>query len=115
MHYRVLTQRWLGAEPTVANFTAQVLMETLQHMQDNKDLFKDATKDSEVMKLIVFADMAKWTKFWELFTTYLGRVRGAAEVPLSYLIHEEAEVTGAILLKDWAPSGTCLLVLDITL
>jgi hypothetical protein len=64
-------------------------------MQDNKD-FKTATEDSEVMKPIAFAEMAKWSKFWELFTTYLGRVRGAAEVPLRYLICEQAEVMDAI-------------------
>ena len=47
-------------------------------------------------KPIAFAEMAKWSKFWELFTTYLGRVRGAAEVPLRYLIREQAEVTDTV-------------------
>jgi hypothetical protein len=68
----------------------------MQWMQDNKDL-KVATEDSEVMQPIAFAEMAKWSKFWELFTTYLGgRVRGAVEVPLRYLIRERAEVTDVI-------------------
>ena len=95
MRYWVLSQRWLGVEPAAANFTAQVLTDTMQRMQDNKD-FKTATEDSEVTKPIAFAEMAKWSKFWELFMTYLGRVRGAAEVPLRYLIREQAEVTDTI-------------------
>jgi hypothetical protein len=69
-------------------------------MQDSKDL-KMAMEESEVAKPIAFVEMAKWSKFWELFTTYLGRVRGAAEVPLSYLIREEALVTEAIRQAEY--------------
>jgi hypothetical protein len=91
MRYWVLSQRWLGVEPAVANFTPQVHTETMHWMHDNTD-FKVAMEDSEVTKPITFTEMAKWSKFWEVFTTYLGRIRGAAEVPLRDLIREAAEV-----------------------
>ena len=35
-------------------------------------------------------------KFWELFTTSLERVKGAALVPFSYLVREHGEVTDDI-------------------
>ena len=41
-------------------------------------------------------DLLKWTKFWELLSTYLGRVKGAALIPLSYLVREHEEVMPAI-------------------
>jgi hypothetical protein len=41
-------------------------------------------------------DIHKWTKFWLLFSTYLGRVKGAAHIPLAYLICNHEEVTNEI-------------------
>lgn len=54
---------------------------------------KLATEDTDICKPEKLTDLAKWTKFWEVLTTYLGRVKGAALTPLSYLIWEHEEVT----------------------
>lgn len=54
---------------------------------------KLATEDTDIRKPEKLTDLAKWTKFWELLTTYLGRVKSAALTPLSYLIWEHEEVT----------------------
>jgi hypothetical protein len=45
--------------------------------------------------------MAKWTRFWELLTTYLGRVKSAALTLLAYLVHEHEEVTPEILAAEY--------------
>ena len=81
-------------------------------MQENKDL-KDAMEDSEMSKPIALTEMGKWTKFWELFTTYLGRVRGAAEVPLKYLIRETAEVTDVIRNAAYASTEERLIAVMV--
>jgi hypothetical protein len=54
---------------------------------------KLATEDTDICKPEKLTDLAKWTKFWELLTNYLGRVKGAALTPLSYLIWGHEEVT----------------------
>jgi hypothetical protein len=70
----VLSQRCLGlAAPTTTAFTNAVLEETLLQMQEDSD-YKAATSETEVQKPIELVDLAKWTKFWELFSTYLSRV-----------------------------------------
>ena len=93
MRYWVLAQRCIGVDaPNVANFTQEVITETLARMQADKD-YKKATEDTDIRKPEKLTDLVKWTKFWELFTTYLGRVKGAALTPLSYLIREHVVVT----------------------
>jgi hypothetical protein len=37
-----------------------------------------------------------WFKFWEEFKNYLGRVRGAAKVPILYVVRDHREVTDEI-------------------
>jgi hypothetical protein len=49
-------------------------------------------KDMEIQKPDKLADLGKWTRFWELLSTYLGRVKGAALIPLTYLVREHEEV-----------------------
>jgi hypothetical protein len=93
MRYWVLAQRCIGVDaPNVANFTDDVITETLARMQADKD-YKKATEDTDIRKPEKLMDLVKWTKFWELFTTYLGRVKGAALTPLSYLIREHVVMT----------------------
>ena len=93
LRYWVLAQRCIGVEsPNVNNFTNDEIEETLARMKADSD-FKLATEDTDIRKPAKLTDLAKWTKFWELLTTYLGRVKGAALTPLSYLVREHEEVT----------------------
>mgnify|MGYP003396396099 FL=1 len=86
MHYWVLAQHCIGVDnPRAQDFTDEVIEETLARMQADKDA-KLATEDTEISKPEKLADLAKWTKFWELLSTYLGRVKGMALIPLSYLV-----------------------------
>jgi hypothetical protein len=93
MRYWVLAQRCIGVDsPDVNDFAGQVIEETLARMKADSD-YKLATEDASIRKPEKLTDLAKWTKFWELLTTYLGRVKGAALTPLSYLVREHEEVT----------------------
>jgi hypothetical protein len=96
MRYWVLDQQTQGVEvPLAQDFSNQVCSETLVRMKADSDQ-KAATEDTEVRKPPKLSELSKWTKWWELFTTYLGRVRGAALVPLTYLVREHMEVTEEI-------------------
>jgi hypothetical protein len=93
MRYWFLAQRCIGVDsPNVNQFTDVVIEDTLARMKADSD-HKLATEDTDIRKPEKLADLAKWTKFWELLTTYLGRVKGAALTPLSYLVREHDEVT----------------------
>jgi hypothetical protein len=93
MRYWVLAQRCIGVDnPNVNDFAGEVIEETLARMKADGD-YKLATEDTDIRKPEKLVDLAKWTKFWELLTTYLGRVKGAALTPLSYLVREHEEVT----------------------
>jgi hypothetical protein len=72
--------------------SAAVLEETLLNMQADDD-YKAVTKKKNVQKPVELADIANWTKFWELFMTYLSRTKGTSNMPLSYLIQEHGKVT----------------------
>jgi hypothetical protein len=68
-------------------------------MKADKD-YKKATEDTDITKLSTLSDVLKWVKFWELFTTYLGRVKGAAFTSLTNLIRKHGEVTLEIMSVD---------------
>ena len=109
MRYWVLAQRCIGVDsPNVADFTDAVISETLARMQADKD-YKRATEDTDIRKPEKLTDLVKWTKFWELLTTYLGRVKGAALTPLSYLIREHDVVTPAMLGAEYSSVQECLI------
>jgi hypothetical protein len=81
------------------DFTEDILEATIARMKDDKD-YKAAMKDTEIQKLDKLADLGKWTKFWELLSTYLSRVKGAAFIPLTYLVREHEEVMPEIQNAD---------------
>jgi hypothetical protein len=102
MRYWVLSQCCLGLPtPSAIAFMNMVLEETLLLMKEDLD-YKEATKEAEVQKPIELANLSKWSKFYELFSTFLSQVKGAANTPLSYLIREHEEVMQEMLDADYA-------------
>ena len=76
MCYWVLAQHCIrNDDPRAQDFMDEVMEETLTRMQANSDA-KMATKETEISKPEKLADLAKWTKFWELLSTYLGILGG---------------------------------------
>jgi hypothetical protein len=101
MRYWVLAQRCIrNDDPRAQDFTDEVMEETLTRMQADSDA-KNATEETEISKPDKLTDLAKWTRFWELLSTYLGRVKGAALIPLSYLVREHGEVMPEIRNADY--------------
>jgi hypothetical protein len=81
-------------------------------MKEDLD-YKEATKEAEVQKPIKLANLSKWSKFYELFSTFLSQIKGAANTPLSYLIWEHEEVTQEMLDADYASTVDCLFATTV--
>jgi hypothetical protein len=93
MRYWVHAQCYIGVDaPNVDNFDVHIITETLPRMQADKDYMK-ATEDTDIRKAEKLCNLVKWTKFWELLITYLGRVKSATLTPLLYLVREHDVVT----------------------
>jgi hypothetical protein len=112
MRYWVLAQTRIGAPTTAVFFTNAVVASTLQTMKVARDQ-KEATEDTEVQKPVVLSDMHKWTKFWLMLSTYLGRIRGAAHIPLSYLTREHVAVTPEIETAAYATPEDKLIAITL--
>jgi hypothetical protein len=101
MCYWVITQHCMGIkDPHAQDFTQDVLEATIMRMKDDKD-YEATTKDPETQKPDKLADLGKWMRFWELLSMYLGRVKGAALIPSTYLVHEHEEVMPEIQNTDY--------------
>jgi hypothetical protein len=75
---------------------------------------KEATEDTTIQKPVVLTDsIHQWTKFWLLLLTYLGCVRGAAHIPLAYLICDHDEVTDEIRNDMHDSEGERLIAITI--
>jgi hypothetical protein len=100
MRYWVLAQRRQGLVEDANDFDNEVAVATLAIMRA-EDEFKEASAAIVLDKPTPLTDIHKWTKFWLKFMTYLGRVHGAAKIPLTYLIRKQGEVTAAVLAADY--------------
>jgi hypothetical protein len=63
------------------------------------DLLRSELAEEEMVdKPKDLLDLMKWETFWEQFKTYMGRLRGAAKCPLTYVFREHAAVDPAMHL-----------------
>ena len=91
LRYWITLRRRVDGEITPEAFTEDTLYETEARMQEIKD-YKRAEKGEDIEKPPKLKSMSKWTSFWEALNTYLGSIRGAAEVPLTYIIRDHGTV-----------------------
>jgi hypothetical protein len=101
MHYWVIAQCCMGIQnPCAQDFNEDILKATIARMKDDKDC-KAAMKDMEIQKPDKLADLGKWTRFWELLSMYLSRVKGTALILLIYLVCEHEEVMPEMQNTDY--------------
>jgi hypothetical protein len=55
--------------------------------------FKKSEDSQNIDKPPKLKKMSDWQKFWEASLTYFGSIRGAADIPLSYVFRDTREVT----------------------
>jgi hypothetical protein len=97
----VLERQRLGLDTGARHFTNTVCADLMQRLQANSD-HNNARKEIVITKPVLLKDMTKaWTKFYQLFSTFLGCTIGAAKIPLTYLIRDEAIVTQEIQDADY--------------
>ena len=88
-------QHMCGMDTNPALFTAPVLDSYLRIMR--ADEIEEAAKRGQTPTIPDPIKSEKdWFKFWEKFKNYLGRVRGAAKVPILYVVRDHREVTDEI-------------------
>jgi hypothetical protein len=91
-----------------AMITTAVVRYTLESMRSS------TTEDEVVDKPKELTDLAKWETFWEQWKTYMGRVRGAAKYPLTYIFRDHEIVDPALHLTNY-PDHNARLIATTTL
>ncbi|KAI2497147.1 hypothetical protein MHU86_17350 [Fragilaria crotonensis] len=84
-----------GLPVTPILFTAAVLAEYMNVLRSD-EIEIAARKDQVPTKPDPLKAEKDWFKFWEKLKNYLGRIRGAAKIPLSYTITDHDVITGEI-------------------
>jgi hypothetical protein len=80
-------------------FTEQV-MNNYAGLMRSDEVEVGARKNQDLTKPDAIKSKKDWFKFWEKFKNYPGRIRGAAKIPLSYIICYHDEVTEGICKKE---------------
>jgi hypothetical protein len=67
------------------------------------DSMRSSTQEDEVIdKPKEITDLSKWETFWEQWKTYMGRTRGAAKCPLTYIFRDHEVIDNAMHVADYA-------------
>jgi hypothetical protein len=82
-------------------FTNEVLQEYLLIMRADK-IEVEAKKGQVPTKPDPLKSEKEWFRFWEKFKNYLGRIRGAAKIPLSYVVRDHDEPTAAMQAAEYS-------------
>ncbi len=84
-----------GLSLSPAEFTAEEL-ETYALLQRADEIEVAARKEQKPTKPDVLKQEKEWFKFHEKLKNYLGQIRGAAQIPILYVICEHDMPTDAI-------------------
>jgi hypothetical protein len=82
-------------------FTNEVLQEYLLIMRAD-EIEVEAKKGQVPTKPDPLKSEKEWFRFWEKFKNYLGRIRGAAKIPLSYIVRDHDEPTAAMQAVEYS-------------
>jgi hypothetical protein len=89
-------------------FTNEILQEYLLIMRAD-EIEAEAKKGQVPTKPDPLKSEKEWFRFWEKFKNYLGRIRGAAKIPLSYVVRDHDEPTRSCSLRHFETSLFSLL------
>ena len=81
-----------GLALTAAQINGNMMTVFNQYKEESKSLLA-ASKAIPPTKPDALDDLKNWRPFWEQLQTYFGRLRGAANCPLSYVFRAQAVVT----------------------
>jgi hypothetical protein len=79
-----------------ALITTAVLRYSLESMR------LSTVEDETVDKPKEITDLSKWDTFWEQWKTFMGRTRGVAKCPLTYIFRDHEVVDNAVHMADYA-------------
>jgi hypothetical protein len=95
MYWAVLTVR-SGLLPEPDNLQFAQLAHARLRLQE-LDMSKKAEKTQDIAKPPKLKKLREWKRFWEACLTYFGSIRGAADLPLTWIFRDEAVVEAEAL------------------
>jgi len=113
MHSWAYELRRTGRQLNVGLFAGALI--TTAVLRYTLDAMRSTTTEDEVIdKPKEISDLAKWDVFWEQWKTYMGRTRGAAKYPLTYVFRDHELVDNALYIADY-PDHDARLIATTTL
>lgn len=97
-----------GIMPEPQDLTDGALVQTKIRLEELK-AFKKSEEKQDISRPPKLKRMSEWLKFWEASKTYFGSIRGAADIPLTYIFREEENVTVADIQANY-PSRDAQLI-----
>ena len=85
----------IGLEADPEKYDNDQANSTLDRMREEQTI-KKAMKGAVPKKPDALTNLTKWDAFWEQWKNYIGQLRGAAKIPLSYIHRDNEEVTDEI-------------------
>jgi len=76
------------------------------------DILRNEILEEEVQKIEKpkeLTNLIKWETFWEQWKTYMGRLRGAAKCPLTYIFRNHEQVDPAMYNENYADHDSWLI------
>jgi len=86
-HTWLQRREWVSLKTNAASFTLKQQIATRKRNEVLADKVK-SNKDKDLKAPLKFKGFAKWDEFIKSIDGYLGKVRGAADTPLSYVTRE---------------------------
>jgi len=95
MHGWAAELRRTGRQLNVGLFVGAMI--TTAVMRYSQEAMRTSSTEDEVIdKPKELTDLAKWETFWEQWRTYMGRLRGAAKCPLTYIFRDHEVIDPAL-------------------
>jgi hypothetical protein len=100
IRYWIRVQRRTGQPLHPDNCNDDVLLEINNRMDELEDI-KKAETSNKVERPDKLKQMSDWLTFYDSWLTYTTSIRGAADIPITYVFREEEEVSAAALRKQY--------------
>ena len=81
------------------------------HKLRNDEHEMDAAKSQDPSKPEALKATKDWMKWFEKFKNYLGQIRGAARIPLKYIIRNHLEVNNDLRSAEYGSMLECLIAI----
>jgi hypothetical protein len=101
-------QMRLGLLPRSLDLTNDAMVGSKLRIQELA-AFRMSEGKQDIAKPTKLKEMSEWLKFWEATVTYFGSIRGAADIPISYVFRDTLAITQADRDADYHSTDAKLI------